>query len=124
MTVTEADLHLQESRAARRPARLFKIECGGGFDRWPVATIWRLVEHRGAVIRELLNLDELRRSLARSRSAEVEQAILELARDVTRASDCARSRIERINADLRVRRGEGVATGIRGRLDGQLLGRG
>lgn len=116
-------MHLQESRTARRLGRLFKIEYAGGFDHRPVGTIWRIIERRGAVIQELQRLDNLRRSQAPSRSAELEQAFRELARDVDRASNCARSRVEKIDEDLRVRRREGVATGIRGGLDGQLLGR-
>ena len=124
MTETKSDLHLRESRTARRLGRLFKIECGGGFDRLPLVTIWRIIERRDAVIRELLKLDDLRRSLAPSRSAELDQAIRELARNVTQASNCARSRAEKIDGDLRARRGEGITTGIRGRPEGQLLGRG
>jgi hypothetical protein len=124
MTEIVSDLHLRESRTARRLGRLFKIECAGGFDRWPLATIWRLVERRGAVIRELFKLDELRRSLASSGSSELDQALRELARDVSRGSDCARFRAEKIDGDLRARRGDGVATGIRSGPDGQLLGKG
>ena len=124
MTETKSDLHLRESRTARRLGRLFKIECGGGFDRLPLVTIWRIIERRDAVIRELLKLDDLRRSPASSRSAELDQALHELARDVILASNWARSRAEKIDGDLRARRGEGVMTGIRGRPEGQLLGRG
>jgi hypothetical protein len=124
MSESKSDLHLRESRTARRLGRLFKIECAGGFDRLPLVTIWRIIERRGALIRELLKLDDLRRSLASSGSAELDRAIRELARNVSRASNCARSRAEKIDGDLRARRGEGVTTGIRSGPDGQLLGRG
>ena len=124
MTETKSDLQLRESRTARRLGRLFKIECAGGFDRLPLVTIWRIIERRGALIRELLKLDDLRRSPVSSRSAELDQAIRELARDVKLASRCARNRAEKIDGDLRARRGAGVTTGIRSGPDGRLLGRG
>jgi hypothetical protein len=83
-----------------------------------------IIERRGALIRELLKLDDLRRSLALSRSAELDQALRDLVRNVKLASNFARSRAEKIDGDLRARRGEGVTTGIRSGPDGQLLGRG
>ena len=124
MTETKSDLHLRESRTARRLGRLFKIECAGGFDRRPLVTVWQIIERCGALVRELLKLDDLRRSLALSRSAELDQALRDLVRNVKLALNCARNRAEKIDGDLRARRGEGITTGIRSGRDGQLLGRG
>jgi hypothetical protein len=123
MTETDTDPHLRVSRAARRLGRLFKIECGGGFDRRPVATIWRIIERRSALIEELQQLDNLHRSLSPLHSPELEQALRELIRDVNQAAKRAHGRVEQIGEDLRGRRCEGLSTGIRGGADCRLLGR-
>jgi len=121
--MTGTDLYLQDTRAARRLRRLFTVERLGVFDRRPAATIWRIIERRGAVIEELRKLDDLRRSTFPSRSIELDRALRELAEEVSRASDDAGGRLEQIREDLRLRGGERVSSGIRGDADGRLLGR-
>jgi hypothetical protein len=124
MTETRTDVILREGRVARRLGRLFKIEGAGGFERRPVATVQRLIERRDALVKELQLLDGVRRSLAAPRSAELDQALGELAREVYRSLHLAETRLERLGRDLRIRRGEGLPTGIRGSAIGHLLGRG
>ena len=115
---------LRESHAARRLARLFKIERDGGFDRWPIATAQRLIERRGALMKELLIMDGMRRSLVAPRSAELDRALAELAGVVNRALSLARTRVDQIEKDLCVRRGESLPTGIRDSGgNGHLLGK-
>src|SRR5713101_415810 len=124
MTDPGTDMTIRESRAARRLGRLFKIERAGGFDRRPVATVRRLIERRGALVTELLLLDGIRRSHASPRSAELEQVLGELAREVNLSLHHSETRVERLGTDLRLRRSEGVSTGVRGSASGRLLGRG
>jgi hypothetical protein len=123
MTESGTDLHLREVAVAHRLRRLFMTERATGFDRQPAATTWRIIERRGAVIEELQKLDDLRRALSRSRSIQLDRALRELAQEVSQASKDATRRLEQIGEDLRVRRGEGASTGIRGSSDGRLLGR-
>ncbi len=124
MTDPGTDMTIRESRAARRLGRLFKIERAGGFDRRPVATVRRLIERRGALVTELLLLDGTRRSHASPRSAELEQVLGELAREVNQSLHDSETRVERLGTDLRLRRSDGVSTGVRDGASGHLLGRG
>jgi hypothetical protein len=124
MTDPGTDMEVRESRAARRLGRLFKIERTGGFDRRPVATVRRLIERRGALVKELLLLDGMRRSDASPRSAELERVLRELAREVTQSLCHSQVRLDRLGTDLRLRRCEGVSTGVRDGANGRLLGRG
>jgi hypothetical protein len=124
MTETATDVTLRESRAARRLGRLFKIESAGRFERRPVAAVRQLIERRGALVNQLLLLDGVRRSLPSSGSAELDQALQELAREVHRSLYLAETRLKRLDGDLRLRRSEGPPTGIRDGATGRLLGQG
>jgi hypothetical protein len=104
--------------------RLFKIESAGGYGRRPVAMVRRLIERRGALVKELLLLDGVRRSLPSAGSAELDQALGGLARQVHGSLHLAEARLERLGRDLRIRRGEGLPTVIRDSAIGHLLGRG
>ena len=112
-----------ESRAARRLRRLFRIEHTGGFERRPFGIRRQLIERRAALVEELVALDSMRRSHSEPRSAELDQALAELTGEVSGVLDLARTRVERITADLRIRHGEGLSTGIRDTGVGQLLGK-
>jgi hypothetical protein len=109
---------------ARRLGRLFKIERAGGFDRRLGATVRRLIERRGTLVSELLLIDGTRRALNPPRSAELEQALAELAREVNGLLHHSQTQVERLHTDLRLRRGEGMPTGVRDGAGGLLLGRG
>jgi hypothetical protein len=114
----------REVHAARRVGRLFKIERTGGFDRRPAATVRRLLDRRGALVTELLLVDGMRRSLPSPHSAELDQALRELASEIRQSLHHSERLMERLGTDLRIRRGAGLPTGIRDSADGRLLGRG
>ena len=78
------DLARREGRAARRLARLFRIERHGGLARWPPETARRLIARRGLLVDELIALEVRRRSFAPWVPTELELAIEILAREVAR----------------------------------------
>jgi hypothetical protein len=102
---------------------LFKIERGGRFDRLPVATAHRLIARRAALVNELILFKEGRHATALLRSAEFEEVIAELAREIDLSLPRAQMHVERLDRDLRLRRGETLATGIRDSANGHLLGK-
>jgi hypothetical protein len=112
----------REIRSARRLGRLFRIECRGGFDRWPVAIIGKLIERRGALAAAVLQMDRRRRAAAVRPTPALKQALAELADELQRALPEAQARLERIGNDLRLSRGEGRPSGIRDRNNGHPLG--
>ena len=114
----------QEQRAARRLARLFRIERAGRFSGRPAETVRRLIERRGRLADELAALDARRQSLARRTTVELDLAIGALAQEVDCTEQWCVERLGEIRAELARRRGVGTATGLRDRVDGQLLGRG
>jgi hypothetical protein len=122
MSETGTDTIVRVSRAARRLGRLFKIERAGGFDRRPLATVRRLIERRGTLVEELLLLGGMRSRLAAPRSAELEQALGELAREVNQSLHPAERKVDHLGGDLRLRSREGLPTGIRNGASGRLLG--
>jgi hypothetical protein len=121
MTAADTGLRLRACRLARRLGRLFRIECAGGFDRRPAATVWRIIERRKALIEELARLQTSPGLPALSRPPEPENALRELARDVDRAANRMHCKMAQIEEDLRARR-EGLSTEIRGSTSGRLLG--
>jgi hypothetical protein len=114
----------REARAARRLARLFRIERRGGFARWPAATVSRLVERRGALVDELLRLDTRRQSIARRTTADLRLAMGALAREVHRGEQHCQGQLAELGAELARRREPGATTGLRDGAGGQLLGSG
>jgi hypothetical protein len=113
-----------EGRIARRLARLFRIERLGGFERRSPATASRLVERRGALIAQLIALDDRRGSVFAPRTGALDEALRALAREVERGRDSAVARADRAMAELQLRRGGWLQRGIRGGARGRLLGRG
>lgn len=112
----------RESGLARRLARLFRIERNGGFGRWPVAIVRKVVERRGALIEALMTIDSNRHSIAAPPSEELDAALDDLSRESEHALNRARKQLEQISNDLRLSRGEGLATGIRTTTGGHTLG--
>ncbi len=111
-----------ESRIARRLSRLFRIERNGGFKRRPFAIVRKVLERRGALVEALTAIDRKRRSGAALSSEELDAALTDLSRETERALDHAHKQLEQIGKDLRLSRGEGLATGMRAGTTGHTLG--
>ena len=109
-------------RAARRLARLFRIERVGGFDRRSEEVVQRLLERRAAIIGELLAL-ALAPPDTPQRSADITDALRELAAEVAQSQSRAQERHDVLASELRFRRSSGL-TGLRDGTTGHLLGRG
>jgi hypothetical protein len=112
-----------EMRAARRLARLFRIERRGALGRRAAALAARLVERRAALIAALVTADRERRVAAVRPGPELDRAMTELSREACLGLLDAQTRLQRIANDLRLSRGEGRPTGIRGNSDGRPLGK-
>lgn len=108
---------------ARRLGRLFKIERVGALDRRGYEIGQRVIARRAALLGELIRLDTRQRRSASPRSAALEQTLAELAQEVDVSLRVAQSRVQRLRNDLRLRLGEGRATGIRDNSNGRLLGK-
>jgi hypothetical protein len=124
MSDTATALLRQEYRAARRLARLFRIERSGRIARWPSGIARRLIDRRGRLIDEMVRLEQRRRSLEPWSSVELELAMGTLAREVDRTEQHCLERLAELGAELERRRGVGTATGLRDVVDGRLLGSG
>ena len=120
----ETGLMRQECRVARRLTRLFHIEHSGRLGRLPLEFARRLTDRRGTLISELLRLEERRRSFEPWTPTELDLVMGALAKEVGRAEQRCLERLAELGAELRRRRGEGMATGLREGGDGRLLGRG
>jgi len=118
------ELTERESRVARRLYRLFRIERAGGFERRPIEIARRLIDRRGRLINELIQLDAERRSLVGPDTLELDASLGSLAREVYEAQARCTARIEAIGDELVRRRSAGGVTGLRGSAGGQLLGQG
>jgi len=114
----------REQRAARRLARLFRIERAGRFASRPTETVQRLIERRGRLVEELARLEARRKSLAPWTTVELDLAMGILAKEADRAEQWCLERLAELGAELARRRGAGTATGLRDGADGQLLGHG
>jgi hypothetical protein len=112
----------RQSRAARRLARLFRIERNGGFERWPPAVSRQLIERRGQLIEAMLT-DLKRQAIVAQPSAEVDRALAHLSREIEGAVDHVRAQLQQIGKDLRLSRGEGLPSGIRNSPGGHPLGK-
>jgi hypothetical protein len=119
-----AALTRREYRAARRLARLFRIERSGGLARRPAEIVRRMIERRGDLIGELASIDVKRLSLAPKPTPDLDIAMGSLAREVDHAEQHCREVIAELGAELERRRGMGTATGLRAGADGRLLGSG
>ena len=122
MTDPSGELADRECRIARRLERLFRIERNGGFTRFPVETVARLVERRAALVETLAALDATRRAGRPMRIAALDSALEELAAEVARSLPHAEARVERLRRELGRRGGSG--SGLRTDRASRLLGRG
>jgi hypothetical protein len=113
-----------ESRTVRRLSRLFRIERAGGFERRAAPTVRRLIARRRGLIERLIASDLGRRPSRAARAARLDAALSDLAGEVRQSQEFAAIRLERLEAELRLRRGDGPATGIREGAGGHLLGSG
>jgi hypothetical protein len=118
------ELARREQQAARRLARLFRMERSGHFARRSAETVRRLVERRGHLVDELARLDARRQSLAPWITIELDLAIGALAKEVERAKESCLKRLAELGAELDQRHGAGSATGLRDSANGRLLGQG
>jgi hypothetical protein len=119
------DLIIAEGRTVRRLFRLFRWERIGAYARRPMATVWRLIERRGALLAELSRLDRRRRALAVPPSPELDAALRGLHRETELSRERAEQVVAATHGELCVRRGADSATGLRDRsADSRLLGRG
>lgn len=123
MTPGDTTDDVATGRLARRLGRLFRIERRGGFERRPLA-VHCLVERRGALVNRLIALADGAPAAGALRSRAVEEALAELDREVGRLQPEAEQRAKRLAAELRLRRGGGVPTGLRDGAGGRLLGEG
>lgn len=112
----------QEYRAAKRLARLFRVERTGRLARCPPELAARLVERRGGLVRELEQFETRRRSLMPWTDAALDLAMGRLAREVRLTEQYCLGRLAELGAELERRRG-GSATGLRAGAAGRLLGR-
>jgi hypothetical protein len=110
----------RQSRAARRLARLFRIERNGGFERWPAVINRQIIERRGQLVDALLT--DLQAMPARL-PPPLDRALAKLSQEVEWALERARTRLQQIGKDLRLSRGEGLPTGIRNSPSGHPLGK-
>ncbi|HWD58906.1 MAG TPA: hypothetical protein VG308_11535 [Stellaceae bacterium] len=117
-------LMTREYRAARRLARLFRIERAGGLARRPPEIAKRLVARRGRLVDELARLEAQRRALAPWTIVELDLAMGALAREVDSAERWCLGRLAELGDELARRRGAGGTTGLRDGAAGQLLGHG
>jgi hypothetical protein len=112
----------QERRAARRLARLFRIERTGRLARRSDEVSARIIERRGLLVAELARLEARRQSLAPWTTVELDVAMGGLAKEVERGEQRCLELLAELGVELARRRG-GV-TGLRDGTEGRLLGRG
>jgi hypothetical protein len=124
MTDDAAMLVTQEYRVACRLARLFRIERSGRFSGRSSQTVQRLIERRGRLVDTLVRIDAARRSLVPGKTAELDLAMGELAKEVGSAEQRCIELLAELGEELRRRRGVPAATGLRDGAFGQLLGHG
>ncbi|MBV9826707.1 MAG: hypothetical protein JO001_13695 [Alphaproteobacteria bacterium] len=111
------------TKAARRLARLFRIERTGGFDRRPVEIAEQIIGRRGQVINALGAFYSGHRLAGRVGSAELDAALQELSIEVERSIMTAEDRHHSLGVELHFRRGE-TLSGMRTDKSGRLLARG
>jgi hypothetical protein len=124
MSGEEAMLMRQEVQAARRLARLFRIERSGCLARRPGETGRQFLDRRGVLVDELARLEAKRQSIAPGTPTELDLAMDALRLEVDRAEQFCLALLARLGAELGRLRGEGRVTGLRDSASGQLLGRG
>ena len=82
------------------------------------------LRRRHALVDEFLRLETERRAQSATLPRELRDAVNDLAQEVERSRRNTEDRIERLRAELRLLRGEGTPTGLRGSMGGRVIGRG
>jgi hypothetical protein len=117
-------LAYQEAHAAARLARLFRIERSGALARRPPDIAARLVERRGILIEQLMQLEARRRAFAAPAPAPLDAALAALRHETAAAEDFCRELLAHLGGELDRVRGAAPASGVRGGATGRLLGSG
>lgn len=114
----------RERHMMRRLSRLFRLERNGRLDRWPIGSVFALVTRRSRCIKELMTLDAERRRCGGKPDRRLDDAAQALAREIDEALRPVEARAERLRSDVKVLRGEGSTSGMKGFSAGKILGRG
>lgn len=114
----------REHRIMQRLSRLFRLERHGRFDRWPIGFVFALIARRGRCIEELITLDAERRRCGAAADVRLNHAARTLAREIDNGLRPAEARADRLHSDVKVLRGEGRNSGMKGFSTGKILGRG
>lgn len=122
MPASISDPAARQSRIARRLTRLFRFERTGSFARRPTETVWRLIAARGELMAELTRIERQRREARVAASPELDKAMQELAAEAALSRTYGEMLVGELGAELRARRGEGAASGLRDGGGGRLLG--
>lgn len=123
MSRSEHDIVSQEVFLARRVGRLFRCERAVAATR-PPELMNRLRLRRGDLIDALVRADETRRHLNVPATPPLQDAMRSLWCDIDSARRHADNRLDRLRMELRLARGEGMRSGVRGSAGGRMLGRG
>jgi len=120
MAEAATDSALEACRVARHLTRLFRWERAGGFARRRADVVDRLLQRRHTLVTTFLGIGTGRGS----RSAALREAVNELAREIAQSRRDAEDRLGQLRLELRLVRGEGMASGLRGCSGGRVIGRG
>lgn len=113
-----------ERRLMHRLLCLFRLERDGRTERWPIGFVFALIARRRRYIDELVSLDAERRRRGAAPNVALNATARALAREIDAALQPAESRADRLRADVKVLRGEGTNSGMKGFSTGRILGRG
>jgi len=107
-----------------RLLRLFRLERDGRLERWPIGFVFALIARRREYIDELMSLDAERRRRGVAADGSLDDAARALAREIGDAQQPVEARADRLQSDVKVLRGEGTNSGVKGFSSGRVLGRG
>lgn len=114
----------KQCRAARRLARLFRIERSDRFERWPFEARQKLVQRRNEMIDDMLRAEKMWRAQTGLAPSGLGDALQNLMREIGRLQPIAEARVAALAEQLHPRGGINAASGFRQTGGGQLLGRG
>ena len=111
-------------RVMQRLSRLIRLERDGRLEHWPMGFVFALIARRSRCIEELMTLDAERRRCGATADGQLHDAAQALAREIGDVLEPAEVRADRLRADVKVLRGEGSNSGMKGFSTGKILGRG
>lgn len=114
----------QERRVMHRLVRLFRLERNNRMEHWPIGFVFALIARRKRCIEELMTLDSERRRRGAKPDGTLNDAARALAREIGDVVQPAEARAAQLRSDVKVLRGEGVNSGMKGFSSGRVLGRG